>query len=63
LAGVWATGEAPTTRLPAAAMAELIVQGYPDHFRVVRPMLPARADVVAMPSEAASVAGREPSDA
>ena len=62
-AGVWATTDAPTTRLPAAALAELIHQGYPDEFRVTRPMSPPSTDVGAMAAEPATVAVREPNDA
>jgi len=62
-AGVWATTDAPTTRLPAAALAELVDQGYPDDFRIPRPMSPPSADVLAMPAEAAAGADREPNDA
>lgn len=61
--GVWATTDAPTTRLPAAALAELVDQGYPEDFRVPRPMSPPSADVLAMPAEAAAGADREPNDA
>ncbi len=62
-AGVWATTDAPTTRLPAAALAELIHQGYPDEFRVTRPMSPPSTEVGAMAAEPATVAVREPNDA
>ncbi|MCC7020626.1 MAG: thiamine pyrophosphate-dependent dehydrogenase E1 component subunit alpha [Ardenticatenales bacterium] len=62
-AGVWATTDAPATRLPAAALAELVDQGYPDDFRVPRPMSPPPADVLAMPAHAAAGADRERNDA
>lgn len=45
--GVFAGGDGPSTRLPAAALAELTADGYPDAFRAPRPFPPAPAWAIA----------------